>query len=121
MFSLLRNIFGGGLLGEITRELAGLYRKRLDARSAEEQRKHDRRIMELESHRKVLLADTRQGIATFVRAFLIAPFGLYLWKVVVWDKLLKWGITDPLSPWLQALAGGMIGFYFINLHLRGRR
>ena len=32
-----------------------------------------------------------------------APPGLYLAKLYVWDKMLGWGSTDPLSPFLENL------------------
>jgi hypothetical protein len=31
----------------------------------------------------------------------VSPFAIYTWKVVVWDKVLQWGITDPI--------GGVVG------------
>jgi hypothetical protein len=47
-----------------------------------------------------------------VRPLFALPFILFTWKVVVWDKLLGWGITDPLDPKMWGVFMLVVGAYF---------
>lgn len=38
----------------------------------------------------------------------VAPLGIYWCKVIVWDKVLKWGVTDPLTGLVADWAGYIV-------------
>jgi hypothetical protein len=43
---------------------------------------------------------------------------LYNAKLVVYDKMLGLGVTDPLSPALYDLQSVIIGFFFVTTTVR---
>lgn len=45
------------------------------------------------------------------RALLVTPAIVLLWKIVVWDKVLGWGVTDPLGELLVYYVGAVISYY----------
>ena len=46
------------------------------------------------------------------------PFVAYNAKLIVWDKMLGWGVTDPLSPALYELQAVIVGFFFVTTTVR---
>jgi hypothetical protein len=50
------------------------------------------------------------------RALFAGPFVIYIWKLVVWDKIILAGkgTTDDLSNNLWYIAMTVVGFYFLH-------
>lgn len=101
-----------GALPTIVGEIAKARNNALTAKTDLERIASLERVKALEAQRDVLVAESNTPWNTLGRAFLMAPFGLYFAKLLIWDKLLEWGNTDPLSPILTALAFAIYGFYF---------
>jgi hypothetical protein len=54
-------------------------------------------------------------IDAVLRALMAAPGIGFVWKLIVYDKMLGWGSTDDLSPNLWYFAIGLPwGFYFLQ-------
>jgi hypothetical protein len=49
-----------------------------------------------------------------IRPAFAAPFVIYVWKVVVFDKVLAIGSTDPLTGAVGDWAGWIITAYFVS-------
>ncbi len=47
------------------------------------------------------------------------PFVIYNGKLILWDKVLELGATDPLSPELYTLQSVIVGFFFLTTTVRG--
>ena len=56
------------------------------------------------------------GAAAIMRIFFALPFGLYIWKIIVIDKIIYAGTlaTDPLGPNEAQLMSIVISFYFLS-------
>lgn len=77
------------------------------------------RVATLEAQRAVLVADaSRSSLDLFIRAGFALPFVIYNAKLVLWDKVLAWGSTDPLSSDLAYIEMIVIGFYFLHSIVR---
>jgi hypothetical protein len=50
-----------------------------------------------------------------VRPGFALPFVIYNGKLVLWDKVLHWGVTDPLSAELLSLEKTVVQFYFMAM------
>lgn len=107
-----------GTLPAIAGEIAKAKAAKQQATTESERVAADERIKTLEAQRDVLIQGTRSPWDTAARAFLMAPFGIYVWKLIVWDKVLDWGSTDPLSDNLTTLLMAVFGFYFVTKLLR---
>lgn len=47
-----------------------------------------------------------------IRPLFCLPFIVFTFKVIVWDKVLGWGVTDPLDPNMWNVFMIIIGAYF---------
>lgn len=112
MISLLVGLLPG-ILGTVSKGLQQAHRDRLNAKNTAECIEADKRIAALQAQKEIMVAEARTNWNIIFRGFLALPFGLFIWKTVVWDKLLGWGTTDNLSPELWNLMMVVYGFYFV--------
>jgi len=63
---------------------------------------------------QIIIAEQGWWVTAMIRPMIAWPIGIYMWKVIVWDKVLGWGVTDPLSPEFTQWAGIVITAYFIG-------
>lgn len=56
----------------------------------------------------------QKPIDALMRIAFAAPIAAYYGKIFLWDKVLGWGSTDPLSSNLTYVAMVVIGFYFLH-------
>lgn len=113
MIGLILNFLSGGIVGQIGKELNVAYKNKLTAKNNSERVAADKVISTLQARKDVLVAEARGRWNIAFRAFLALPFGLFVWKAVVWDKLLGLGSTDNLGPDLWNLMMVVYGFYFL--------
>ncbi len=110
---LLQAIFGGGLAAQ----LREAYEARLAAMNDAERIAADVTIARLEARRASQAIGGRW--ITLVQIAWALPFVIYNAKLIVWDKVLGWGVTDPLSPELYTLQSVIVGFFFVTTTIRG--
>lgn len=110
---LLKFLTGGGLKG-IAAELRRAHADRLAAQNDESRIAADIDIRQLEGRQAVLIAEQGSRMTRWIRPAFAAPFIVYDCKVVVWDKVLGWGITDDLSPEFWQLQMIVFGAYFLT-------
>lgn len=115
-----------GLVDPISRIAGKIADARIAMANAETDRDKiaaDERIKTLEAKRDLLLSESGSRVNSWVRVSFAAPFIAYNAKLVIWDKMLELGSTDPLSNELFQVEIACIGFYFlydIASRLRGR-
>lgn len=107
MLRAILGIFTGGLAGQLqqawaTYEAAQTAEARMEAMTT---------IQQLQSRQSALAMGGR--MTALVQALFALPFIVYNIKLVVFDKVLSMGATDPLSPQLYAVEAQVIGFYFL--------
>jgi hypothetical protein len=114
MFSFLSALIGlGPTIAGITGKIADARIAAAQASTDQEKIHAEERVRSLEAQRDALAADPA---APFVRAAFAAPFIIYVWKLIVWDKIVLAGAgsTDDLSNNLWYLAMMIAGFYFLH-------
>ncbi len=99
-------------LAKVAAKLADAYTARESAASDRDRFAADVAIKQLEARQAVLIAGSR-WIAP-VQACFAAMFLIYNAKLIIWDKVLGLGSTDPLSPELYWLQGIVVGFIFLQ-------
>ena len=117
MIGLLLKIFNP--LGGIAREIARWRAAEIDAESEQDRIEATVRVQQLEARQAALIGGEASWVSKAVQAAWAAPFVLYTWKLIVWDKMLGLGSTDPLSPFLENLCFIIAGFYFLAISGRG--
>src|SRR3954447_25294912 len=45
----------------------------------------------------IIIAEQGRWYTAMIRPLLALPVIIYLWKVIVWDKVLGWGTTDAIA------------------------
>ena len=101
-----------GWLIPIAGQLAKAYTARENALTDADRIKADVTIKQLEA-RQASLADG--GLITaVVQALFALPFVIYIWKIVVFDKVLKTGVTDALGDTMGSVMVTIVGFYFLS-------
>jgi hypothetical protein len=59
----------------------------------------------------IIIAEQGRWYTAMVRPLLVLPVILYLWKVIVWDKVLGWGTTDVIAGDVGIWAGTIVTTY----------
>jgi len=106
---LLGKLIAAPIIGAILQPVIGglltAQKQKLDAVGSHEavvaelaKREMDVEAQERELQAKMVIAEQGNIITRSVRPLMAAPFIIFMWKVIVWDKVLGWGTTDPLDP-----------------------
>ena len=114
MLTTILNFIGGGLIGQIGKELNKAHSASLNAKNTTERIEADETIAGLTAKRDVLKAEARDSINRLARVALAAPFGAYVWKIIIYDKMAGLGVTDDLPSELWYLMGIVFSFYFVS-------
>lgn len=104
----------GGGIAAIGGELRAAYEAKLKAQTDAEKLQAEETIARLEAQQSVLLAEQGRWLTAWVRPAIALPFVLYLWKLILWDKVLGWGATDNLSPELWQMMTVVVTAYFLT-------
>lgn len=107
---VLKWVFGGGLSG-IAHELQEAYSARLAATNDSDRIKADERIAKAQASVEAMRVG---GLASVVRAAWAGLFFAYEAKLILWDKMLGWGVTDPLNENQAMIEMIVIGFFFLD-------
>lgn len=110
---VLKWLTGGGIKA-IGGELRAAYEAKLKAQTDQEKLAAEETIARLEAQQSILLAEQGRWLTAWVRPMIAAPFVIYIWKLVVYDKILGWGSTDNLSPELWQMMTVVVGAYFLT-------
>lgn len=112
MIRALMALVGGGIPDQLRRA----YEAKLKAKNDSERLAAEVDIARLEARQASHAIGGRW--ITMVQIAWALPFVAYNAKLVVWDKMLGWGVTDPLSPELYQLQGVIVGFFFVATTFR---
>lgn len=118
---------GGFLTGPLLQGALDAYKAKLGNENNADQRSSDLLAKELsleqreaELNAQVVVAEQGHWYTAMVRPLFAMPFIIFLWKVIVWDKVLaQWthGSTDNLSPDLWQWGGIVLTAYFAGRSL----
>lgn len=115
MWSILAQLIGG----PIVTGLIGAYKAKLEAGNTSERIAADLAARELavqqreaEVNSSVVIAEQGRWYTACIRPLFCLPFIIFTIKVIVWDKVLKLGVTDPLDPNMWNVFMVIIGAYF---------
>lgn len=114
MWTWLASFLGG----PVVKGLIGAYRARLDAANTQDRIAADLAAKEIEAEivaRKqasaIIIAEQGRWYTAIIRPLLALPVIIYFWKVIVWDKVLGLGSTDPLTGMIADWSGLILTAY----------
>lgn len=111
--------FLSGPISDISNDLKEAYQSKLAAANDAERIAADERINLLEARKSVVMAAQSDPVERLVRVGYAIPCLAYLWKLLLWDKVLSLGTTDGLSPELWHVFMIILGGYFLDVTIRG--
>ena len=114
MFSLILSWLTGGGIAAIGKQLNEAYQTKLRAQTDSEKLQADMDIAQLSARQQVLIAEQGSWRTSWIRPAAAFPFIAYDWKIVIFDKVLKLGVTDDLSPQFWQLQMIVFGAYFLT-------
>jgi hypothetical protein len=110
--SIISWLASGGIAA-IGKELRQARLDQLNADNTESRIVADVRVQELEARQSIILAAQSDRFERWVRIAFALPFAVYLNKLLIWDKVLGLGATDPLSPMLTEAMWVVLGGFFV--------
>lgn len=115
MWTLILNFLGGPVISG----LISAYKARLSATNTQDQMALDLLQKEVEADiaaraeaTRLLIAEQGHWYTAIIRPLFAAPFVIFAFKVVVWDKVLGWGVTDALDPNMWSVFQAIVVSYF---------
>jgi hypothetical protein len=113
IFKLIMGLFSGPLSG-LTSDIKEAYQAKLNAVNDKERIAADERLAILEARKSTILASQSSPVERWVRFGFAIPFVIYNAKLVLWDKVLSLGVTDPLGPELVNIYMIVLSGFFID-------
>lgn len=98
----------------VTKQIIDWKIKQSDAQTEQQRIEAEVQIANLEAQKQILLAEQSNFLTRMVRPLWALPFVIYTWKIVVYDKVMGWGVTDPLDEKMWGLMMLIAGAYFIS-------
>lgn len=117
MWNFIWGLFTGPV-SSLTKQLADVYLAKQNATTEQARIEADKQIAELSAQRDIILKAQSDPIERFVRIGFALPYIIYLWKLILWDKVFEWGVTDPLSPELSMIWMIILGGYFVDMGIK---
>jgi hypothetical protein len=119
MWSMLASLAANVLGGPVINGLIAAYKAKLDAANTTERLAADLAAKEIEGEiaaRKsadaVIMAEQGRWWTAIIRPLAALPVVIYIWKVIVIDKVLGLGSTDPINGEVATWAGVIVTTYF---------
>ena len=119
MFAIVLGWLGNLIGGPFAKAAVDAYRAKLTAENTSEKIAADLAARELgveqrerELATQAVIAEQGRWYTALPRPLFAFAFVVYVWKVVVWDKVLGLGSTDPLSAELSQWALIILTAYF---------
>jgi hypothetical protein len=114
MWNWLATLIGGPMVNG----LISAYKAKLDAANTKDRIAADLAAKEIEAEIEarrqataILIAEQGRWYTAIIRPLLAFPIVIYLWKVIVWDKVLGLGSTDPITGMVADWAGIIVTAY----------
>lgn len=120
MIKTILDWFVGGGISAIGEQINEWQKIKLNAQNDSERLKADQMLAQLKAAEAVILQAQRDPVERWVRIGFALPFVVYNAKLVIWDKVLSLGATDPLSDNLVIVQSAVIGGYFLHSIVRGK-
>ena len=115
MLSIITSLLGlADPISRISKAIADARIASMQAATDKERIEQEERISALEARRAVMEREADGKINQIIRALLAVPVIIFLWKVIIWDKVLALGTTDDLSANLWYVTMMVLGFYYVH-------
>jgi len=102
----------GGIVEKFTTPLLAAYQARLNAQSDEQKLLAEQQIAFFEEQVKLANAAAQHDKWWSTREMIGKMAAVYVFKIVIWDTVLGWGVTPNPGPQVTGIVMLVLGFYF---------
>lgn len=110
----LINLLTGNVFSSITSQLKDAYRMKLEAQTNEAKLEADTYIAHLQAQQQIVLAEQGRWYTAWIRPLIALPVVIYVWKLIVWDTIFQWGVTQNPGEFVNWIVLTVIGAYFLT-------
>lgn len=103
----------------ILNSLVAAYKARLEAGNTRDAKAVELAIAEIQGEiaarsaaKEIIIAEQGRWFTAIIRPLFALPFVIFIFKVVVWDKVLGLGSTDAIDPNMWEILKAIIYSYF---------
>jgi len=114
MWAALLNFFGSGIVGQIGEQLNRAYESKLEAENDKERIEADKLIATLTAQQAILVAEQKRWLTAWIRPALAFPVVLFVWKLIIWDTVLGWGVTPYPGDMIAWLVTTIVAAYMLT-------
>ena len=114
MWTKLVGFLGSAAFGSIANELQEAYQAKLRAETSEQKLEAEQYIAHLQAQQSVLLAEQGRWLTAWIRPAIALPVVAYIWKLIIWDTMLGWGITPDPGSFVNWVVVTVIGAYMLT-------
>lgn len=107
------------LSGPLLNSLVNAYKAKLEAGNTRDAKAVELAVAEISADiaarsaaKEIIIAEQGHWYTAVVRPLFALPFVIFIWKIVVWDKVFGWGVTDGLDPSMKEVLQTIIVSYF---------
>jgi hypothetical protein len=115
----LLSLFTGPVLNAITGPFLEAYKVKLAAANGQDKLAVELAVKEIEAEieaRKaanaIIIAEQGRWWTSMIRPLAALPVVIFMWKVIIYDKVLGLGSTDPITGDVATWAGVIVTAYF---------
>lgn len=101
-------------LGGIAQRLVDAYAAKQNALTDRDRIEADVTIAQLQARQAVLIAEQAHWMTRWIRPAIAFPVAVYVWKIVLWDTVLGWGVTPNPGEFVNWIVVTVIGAYFLT-------
>lgn len=113
MLSKILSLFFTSGLTTIGEQLNKAYQAKLTAETDSDKISAEITIKELEARQAILIAEQSNWMTRWIRPAIALPVVVFLWKILLYDLVLKLGATDDPSPNVWYVIMTIVGAYFL--------
>ncbi len=114
IISRILGFFGSGIVGEIGEQLNRAYAAKLNAQNEESRIAADELITTLTLQQQLLVVEQKRWLTAWVRPALAFPVVVLVNKLIIWDTVLGWGVTDYPGDFVAWLVTTIVGAYMLT-------
>lgn len=100
--------------GWALRQLDSAVKRRDDAKTETARIAADADVARIRARMEAQTQGLWSWLPKLIQALFAVPFLVYIWKLIIWDKVLGWGVTDPIGDYELRVSAIVIGFYFLT-------
>ena len=101
---------GAGVVGKLT----DLYQQLQLSQDDVEKEVIRAEIDHIKTRRDVLIAEQGNWYTAWIRPMIALPVTIYIWKIIIWDTVLKLGVTPDPGQFVNWLVITVVAAYFLT-------